>query len=451
MNLSDSETFSPAVFYLLCKYRIKHWSLHDINYYQKNKLFEISNYAFKHSQFFSRFYKNNNLNDFFSLPTVNKQLMMDNFSDYNTLGLKKEEVVNFALDLECKRDFSSRFQGLNVGMSSGTSGNKGIILTTRREELYLKAMYFSRLILPSGQKLNCAFILRVSSPAFNFNFLGNSLVYISQLQPIEQVVSQINKIHPNVISAPASMLKLLANEKEQGRLNVSPVFIYTYAEVLYPDVRQYIKRIFDCHIHEIYQGSEGCYAMTCRNGRLHINEDIVYFELFNRDGTPTPIGKPCYRLLVTDLHKHSQPIIRYELNDIITLSPILCSCGSGFRVIDSIQGRADNLFWGLRNNSRQKQFIYPDYIARKIISLSEGIEDYQAIQNDYTNIVIRIKLKPDADKHYIIERIKAGIKEIFKAYDCLKPEVTVEIGEPLKNIRSSKLIRIISNIKESNL
>ena len=69
-------------------------------------------------------------------------------------------------------------------MSSGTSGNKGIVITTKREENYLKAMYASRLVLPIGEKINCAFILRVSTPAFNYNQSGNKLTYVNHLQPI---------------------------------------------------------------------------------------------------------------------------------------------------------------------------------------------------------------------------------------------------------------------------
>ena len=212
MILPDFETTSPIIFYLLCKYRFRHWKRSDIEKYQYNKLQKVTSFAFNRSPFFQSYYQNRNLADFTSLPTVNKKLMMDNFSNYNTLNFKKEELVNFALEMENKRDFSSRFHGFTIGMSSGTSGNKGIIVTSKHEEHYLKALYFSRLILPK-EKLTCAFILRVNSPAFNFNFLGNSLTYINQLQPTEKIVSQIEEIQPNVISAPPSILKILAKEK----------------------------------------------------------------------------------------------------------------------------------------------------------------------------------------------------------------------------------------------
>lgn len=151
---------------------------------------------------------------------------------------------------------------------------------------------------------------------------------------MEKTIEQLEKLNPNIVSAPPSMLKLLATELQKRRLKISPKLLYSYAEVLYPNVKKYLENNFKCEVHEVYQGSEGYYALTCSHGNLHINEDMVFFELLDDRGLPTKDGEPCNKLLVTDLHKKSQPIIRYELNDIITISKEKCSCGSNFKSID---------------------------------------------------------------------------------------------------------------------
>ena len=125
-----------------------------------------------HSEFFKKHYRGYDLNDFFSLPTVNKKIMMDNLGDYNTLGFTKDEILNFCLEIEKSRDFSKRWKGLNIGMSSGTSGNKGVEIVSRDEEKYMKTALFARFDFPKNEKVNLAFILRVSAPAFNLNNLG---------------------------------------------------------------------------------------------------------------------------------------------------------------------------------------------------------------------------------------------------------------------------------------
>ncbi len=446
----EHETRYPLIFYILSKYRFKFWSVKDTKKYQKRKVQEIVKYAVKHSKFFKEHYDKHDINKFSSLPTVNKKIMMDNLTEYNTLGLNKDDLINFALNVEKTRDFSVRFKGINIGMSSGTSGNKGIVITTKEEENYIKAMYASRLVLPKGEKLNCAFILRVNTPAFNYNQSGNKLTYINQLQPTEETIKQLEKLNPNIVSAPPSMLKFLAAELQKGSLKIKPKFVYAYAEVLYPEVKKYLENIFNCKIHEIYHGSEGCYALTCRHGNLHINEDMILFELFDDRGFPTKDSEPCHKLLVTDLHKKSQPIIRYELNDIITISKEKCSCGSNFRVIKQIQGRADNMFWGLRTDTNNPQFIFQDYISRTIISTSEDIEEYQATQESYTEITLMIQLRRGSNKKQAKEQLTQKIKKVFSECGCIEPEIKVIFCPLLMNEKSNKLVRIKCNIGQKN-
>lgn len=433
--------------FIAFKLRFRFYTTDMIEKYQTKKAKNIVKYAIKNSKFFREYYKECNIQDVWNFPTLNKKIMMDNLTDYNTLGLKKEDLTEFVLNVEKTRDFSSRFKGLNVSMSSGTSGNKGIVITTIKEEKYLKAMYVARLTLPKGEKLNCAFILRVSIPAFNFNLLGNRVTYVSQLQPMESIIKQLEEIDPNVVSAPPSMLKLLAAELKKGSLKIKPKLLYSYAEVLYPDVRNFLQKVFNCQIHQIYQGSEGCYAVTCKYGTVHINEDVVALQLLDKNDNPAPYGEPCYKLIVTDLHKTSQPIIRYELNDIITLGKYKCKCGSNFRVIEQIQGRADDMFWGIRKDTNKLHFIFQDYISRAIISSSDYIEEYQAIQETPKDITLNLILNEKADRKQVINSVSMGIKKVFSSYNCVEPKIKVKFKPPQLNENSRKLIRIKCNFK----
>jgi putative adenylate-forming enzyme len=239
------------------------------------------------------------------------------------------------------------------------------------------------------------------------------------------------------------MLKILAKEVHEGRLDIRPKRLVSYAEVLEPEIQDEIEQIFDTKVHQIYQGSEGSFAISCKHGLLHINEDLVKMELFNADGSKTEPGTPCVQLIVTDLHKKSQPILRYELNDLIVISPEKCSCGSSFRVIDRILGRADDLFWGQRTDSNEVQFIFPDYIRRVIINSSEDIDEYQAVQKNFQKVIIRLLLKTKESKNEeLISKIQLGIRQVFTSYTCQAPEVQVRFERPIKNPNSEKLVRI---------
>jgi len=445
------ERNSFFLFWLLCKYRFRHWNSDRILKYQESRIRNRVRFVIGESEFYRRHYSGYDTSDIWNLPVTNKALMMEHLTLFNTRGLSKEEIMEFCLKAEKSRDFSKRLKQLNVGMSSGTSGNKGVEITSTSEENLLRAAFFARFAFPKKQKINLAFILRVTSPAFTFNRFGHRLTYIGQLDTIENITRKLSDLQPNIISAPPSMLKLLAREAEEGRLRVKPLRLVSYAEVLYPDVRDYLGRIFNCEVHEIYKCSEGAIAITCPCGKLHVNEDIVAIQLLNKDGSPTTPGNPCQRLIITDLHKSTLPIIRYELNDIITLSTEKCPCGSHFRVIEKIQGRADDLFWGLRKTDRSRHFIYQDYISRNIISVSDRIAEFQAIQKDYNNLVLRIKLDSSTEENekiQIEEELISIIRKVFTDYGCIEPDVAVIYADPLANINSGKLSRVICEIKD---
>ncbi len=446
MDNPDLETRSAVLFFLLAKYRFRYWSREQLNDYHHKKLKEIVSYAKKHSVYFRHLY--NGIDLFQQLPFSNKESMMENFSTYNTLGLSKEEILGFALEVEKSRDFSRKYKGLAVGMSSGTSGNKGLIITTPHEENYIKAVFTARLNLPKKFPISAAFILRVSSPAFSYKRPWFTLTYINQLQVIEKIISRLNSINPDMLAASPSMLELLGEHKESGNLNIHPQIIYSYAEVLDTHVKEKLEEQFNNQIHQIYQGSEGSYALSCPEGNLHINEDLMYFELFGEDGKPVPDCEPGFRTIVTDLHKRSQPIIRYELNDILTIDPQPCHCGSAFSVIKSIQGRANDLIWGIRQDTHEPHFIYQDYISRSIISASDEIKDFQVLQRDYSKIDIRLKTPSSANRSKIEEDIKLNIFQIFDRYACKSPEIRFIDSEPLFNPQSGKLIRIQSKVKK---
>ena len=444
----DRETQSFLRFFFACKKRFKRMSLEELEKYQIKKAQNLVQYVVNHSPFFKKYYQNNDLLDVWNLPTVNKQIMMDNFTEYNTLGLSKEELLKFCLQNEKERIFTERYQGYNVAMSSGTSGSKGLVVTTPAEEKYLQAALFSRFVFPRILRVRWAFILRRTTPAFQTRKFGQQMTHFSLEMPIEEFRQKLQEFQPNILSAPPSMLSIIAKEVTKGTLTIKPKRIISYAEVLYPEVKREIEETFNTTIHQIYQGSEGSIAMTCKHGSLHIHEDLMKIQLFDNKGQPTEPGKPCHKMIVTDLNKQSQPVIRYELNDIISVSPEKCSCGSHFRVIDQVWGRSDDLFWGERISSQEQQYIFPDYIRRAIISSSEEILEYQAIQKSPTKILVRLQLRnKDKETETLVSIVSSSVQKVFSNYDCVLPDVSVVFETPKRNPQSLKLIRIKRDFK----
>jgi hypothetical protein len=88
----------------------------------------------------------------------------------------------------------------------------------------------------------------------------------------------------------------------------------------------------------LYQATEGFLGAACRRGRLHLNEHSLAVELEPVAGTDG------FRLVVTDLRRRSQPIVRVRMDDFVELDPAPCGCGYAGRTILPPAGRVADLW-----------------------------------------------------------------------------------------------------------
>ncbi|MHA1200333.1 MAG: hypothetical protein ACTSQF_13485, partial [Candidatus Heimdallarchaeaceae archaeon] len=322
--------YNPLVFLWKVKRRFLNWSPRDIQKHQRKQIKKLIKKSTKKSQFYSSLYEGFDLTDFTKLPFMNKQLFMDNFTELNTRGLTKEECIEHCLEKEKTRDFSQHHRGFLVGMSTGTSGSRGIEFATKYEALLMQVLVFFRFPFPKAKRINLAFISRVFSPGFGHDGRRIKVSYVSPLDTIPAIVEKLNSLSSNIISGPPSVLEVLAKEKQKGTLRLSPLLLVSYGEVLDFVVKEEIETVFKCSVVEAYKSSESFIALPCKSGNLHINEDTVFVEVLDKDNQPVEAGKPGY-VVVTDFIKYGTPIIRYRLNDLLTISPDPCPCGSNFR------------------------------------------------------------------------------------------------------------------------
>jgi len=96
---------------------------------------------------------------------------------------------------------------------------------------------------------------------------------------------------------------------------------------------------FGCPIRQRYGCAEvGDIAHQCEKGTWHIHAEHVRLEVLGEDGHIHDRG--CGRLLVTCLSNFTMPLIRYDLGDIVDLTPAPCDCGRSLPTFTSIEGRA---------------------------------------------------------------------------------------------------------------
>lgn len=397
----------------------------DLKKYQRKHIYKQIQYMKIHSPYYRKYSSK-------KLPLMNKEKMMKHFDSLNTVGISKEEVLKLALMGEKTRDFSKEYQGISVGLSSGTSGHRGIFITTKREQELWAGVVLAKL-LPKNHLLGhrIAFFLRADN---NMYHAVNSFVikfsYFDTFKDIEEHIIRLNQYQPSILVAPASMLIALA--KRVGELKISPMKIISVAEILEDRDKEFIKAAFRQEIiHQVYQATEGFLACTCEYGNLHLNEDVVYIK-------KKYIDQDRFYPIITDLYRSSQPMIYYELNDILVEDKRPCACGSIFTRLKAIEGRADDIFLFL-NQKGKEIIVYPDFIRRCILFV-DGIREYRVIQEEYQKICILID---DLD----IER-REKIQREFQILAMQKGSLPIQI-EFKEYIQDSniKLKRIMRNFK----
>ncbi len=414
------------------------WNREKLEAHQKKQLKKIIEFSRKNSEYYANLFSGSDEISLEQIPIMTKSEMMDNFDLINTRNLRKEDLVAYTIAQEKKGQYS-RFQGeYSIGLSSGTSGNKALTVLSQNESDLYNCLLFSRNGIPKSVKnRRILFALRRNNPTFKeISNFGTHLVYIDYTLSVEEIIKLINSKKLNILSGPPSLLVIISGKKDQIDHPIKAVI--SYAEVLSKATREKLEEIYEVPIVEIYQGAEGFIASTCRCGSLHLNEDVLLIETLD---VGDKIGN-AKNLLITDLYRTTQPIIRYEMNDIIELQEAKCNCGSCFRVIDKIHGRSDDIFH-LQNSNGEISYLFPDYVRRSINQASQEIEEYQAIQKAMDKIEIRIVLKSEKNREAIEKKIIENLNFWVKKLNAELGDVEFSNDKPERNPRSKKLIRII--------
>lgn len=425
-----------------------HFSPGQIQAYQTREILKLLELARKASPFYRDLYKDfevNSLADFSRLPTISKAVMMANFNRLNTAGLQLDDVMHFAVDKELRKDYLGYYQDRYViGLSSGTSGNKGIYVTDSDITKRLPGVFLARGgVNPSDLPLRIMFVLRVFSQGFaDIRAPLVRLDYLpSMVQPAD-MIDKINSMSANILMAPPSVLRQLLPHANKIRKPLRR--IVTYAEVLEPETKARLAEVFKTQIVEIYQASEGQIASPCRCGSLHINEDLAYVELLDAEGQPiTRAGQGrAARMIVTNLVNRVQPLIRYDMNDIIELGEP-CPCGSHFRVISRIIGRNDDVMH-LPAAGGGTRALYPDLVSRWIITTDDRIREFVVEQDQADHLLITLDIANESARGEIEARLKARFAGELADYG-LDARIDVEhrpITLPADNRKLKRFVRL---------
>ena len=356
--------------------------------------------------------------------------MMTHFNELNTQGVDRDDALALAIESEKTRNFTELKGEIAVGLSSGTSGHRGLFITTEKERSMWAAAILAKM-LPKGHLFGhrIAFFLRADNELYQtINTALIRLEYFDIFKNTDEHIERLNNYQPTIVVAPASMLIELGKRLKAGELKIQPQKIVSVAEILEDSDRERISVAFALPvIDQVYQATEGFLACTCSAGNLHLNEDIIFVEKHYLDDRR-------FYPVITDFKRSSQPVYRYQLNDILVENPESCPCGSYYTRIDKVEGRSDDIFYFDGQDGGQVT-IYPDFIRRCILFV-ENVGDYQVKQHSEELVEVCLSRRDEQVETAITEQFQllAQQKE-FKVPEIRFSDYHWDTSRKLKRIQ----------------
>lgn len=406
------ERLAVVWYFIRARYLQRFRTRKALRSYQKQRVLRQLAYFKEHSPYFKGL-SVHSFEDFKKLPLMNKEFMMEHFNALNSVGIDRDEALSLAIDGEKQREFSGKLRGISVGLSSGTSGARGLFLVSDRERTLWAGTVLAK-FLPKGKLFGhrIAFFLRADNNLYET--IDSKLIrfrYFDLLRDMEENLSELADYRPTLLVAPPSVLLGIARAIERGELRINPEKVISVAEVLRAEDAAYLKAQFGLSvIHQAYQCTEGFLGYVCECGNFHLNEELVLIEREYLDAHR-------FVPIVTDFTRQSQPIVRYRLNDILVEKRGHCPCGNPATMIRYIEGREDDVFYFA--GIRQKEVaVFPDFISRCVI-YAEGVQNYKVVQDGSAHVTVFLERESSATSAQI-RREFARLAEKMK-FHC--PEI----------------------------
>jgi len=139
---------------------------------------------------------------------------------------------------------------------------------------------------------------------------------------------------------------------------------------------------------------------------------LAALEVVDRENRPVPPGQPGEKVLITNLYNTVQPFLRYELSDVVTMSPTPCPCGSPLPLVLKVEGRTDEMVW-IRDGDRYRQ-VHP-YIFVDFLDEHPALGWYQIVQEERNRFRLRASAAPG--RQIGLEELRGVVRRGLQRYD----------------------------------
>jgi phenylacetate-coenzyme A ligase PaaK-like adenylate-forming protein len=241
---------------------------------------------------------------------------------------------------------------------------------------------------------------------------------------LDGTVELLNRLQPRSVIGSPAFTASVAEEQLAGRLHIRPEMVMVWTERCLPHQRRSIMDAWGVDPGEPYGTSETSgIAIRCTEGNFHVLADHVHLELLDASGRPVKVGEVSERVVVTRLCGPRQPIIRYELGDVVVRGPDVCACGQPFPTLSEIHGRARSRLW--LESLTGEPIDITAFLLVPVLEDAPGVVRYQLRYDEPGQLEVAVVTRGAFDGARVVDRLTQVINEA----GAVAPEITLVPGE----------------------
>ena len=393
-----------------------------------------------------------------ALPIVTKAMLMERFNEWVTdPRLRRSEVE---AHLERVRGDELYLDAYRCMPTGGTTGRKGIFVYDRDEwrrclAAFLRWSELTGVRPRLGRRMRIATVGATSPLHMTARFAMSidlgvyALRQLDARTPLCDVVAALNEHRPEQLVAYPSMASLLALEQLEGRLRIAPRVVCTSSEVRTEEMTANIRAAWGVEPFDLYGTTESLYAGDCGHHQgMHVFEDLGLMEVVDQRGDPVSDGIAGAKLLATSFIKRTQPVLRYEVSDIVALTTAPCPCGRPLARMVSLQGRSDDIL-RMKGADGRTVTVHPLTLRSPMAALPE-LRQYKIIHDD-DGLHVLVVLRDAIPEDELTRRVDATLRSKLLAAGVASPRLAVVIVAelPREQGHSAKFKLIESRMSSS--
>ncbi|AKB58117.1 phenylacetate--CoA ligase family protein [Methanosarcina barkeri] len=359
-------------------------SYYELKKQQESKLRHMIDFAYENVPFYHKLFNRLNLSpnnireikDLEKLPILTKDIILSNWDDFKPINLNKTKYYTWS--------------------TGGTTGTPLKFRISKYDRFLGGAMLYrgwgyggynlgDKMIFLAGAALD----IGSKSISSKINEIVRNLKKFSSFDmgplDMDNYIKSINSFKPNFFRGYASSLDFFAKYVEENNLKVnSPVSVFTTAEKLYPSMRKRIENAFDSVVYDNYglnDGGVSAFECSEHNG-LHIDTERSIMEIVDSDRLQMESG--IGDIIATSLTNYSMPLIRYATGDMGHIIEDSCCCGRNSRLLKEVIGRNVDIL-----QTPEGKFIHGEFFTHIFWEL-DGVKEFQVIQTNLNNIIVKI-------------------------------------------------------------